>query len=161
MQKILTDAKLAQSSIYFRAYTNAALREAGMGDQYVQQLGPWREMLRDGLTTWAEWNGPDSRSDCHAWGASPNFELLRTVAGIEPSAPGFKRVRIAPHLGDLKQLSAHMPHPAGTIQVQFTRDGSELRADINLPSGTSGELEWTGETRALQPGVNHLTLNGR
>ncbi|HEY7209750.1 MAG TPA: alpha-L-rhamnosidase C-terminal domain-containing protein [Bryobacteraceae bacterium] len=161
MQKILTDPKLAQSSIYFRAYTNAALRDAGLGDQYIQQLGPWREMLRDGLTTWAEWNGPDSRSDCHAWGASPNFELLRTVAGIEPAAPGFKQVRIAPHLGDLKQLTARMPHPAGMIQVRFAREGRQLHADVDLPPGTPGEFEWASEKHALQPGANRITLNGR
>jgi hypothetical protein len=32
--------ELAQSSIYFRAYTNAALREVRSGDRYLGMLGP-------------------------------------------------------------------------------------------------------------------------
>ena len=53
-------------------------------------------MLNRGLTTWAETADP-TRSDCHAWSASPNYDLLSIVAGIQPAAPGFKRVRIEPH----------------------------------------------------------------
>ena len=45
---------------------NAMLREVGLGDRYLASLGPWREMLGQGLTTWAEWSGADTRSDCHA-----------------------------------------------------------------------------------------------
>jgi alpha-L-rhamnosidase len=149
--------ELAPSSVYFRAYTNATLREAGLGGRYLEMLGPWRQMLADGLTTWAEWNGPDSRSDCHAWGASPNFELLRTVAGIESMAPGFRRVRIAPNLGQFKEVSARMPHPRGAIAVKLHLD-TALSADIDLPEGTDGEFEWAGASHALLAGPNHLKL---
>lgn len=156
MQKVFSDATLAPASIYFRAYTNAALREAGMGDEYVSKLGPWREMLGDGLTTWAEWNGPDSRSDCHAWGASPNFELLRTVAGIDSAAPGFRKVRIAPNLGTLPDLTAQAPSPAGLIQLKLQHKGSHLTADVELPPGITGDFVWNASTKALRPGSNHL-----
>jgi hypothetical protein len=162
MQRVLDDSSLAQSSIYFRAYTNAALREAGMGDKYLSSLGPWREMLKQGLTTWAEWNGPDARSDCHAWGASPNFELFRTVAGIEPIAPGFGRVRVAPHLGDLKHLVARMPHPKGEIQVDFNHENARrLAGDVTLPPGITGILEWAGVSQPLHEGKNHFQMEGR
>jgi alpha-L-rhamnosidase len=162
MRRVFADPSLAQSSIYFRAYTNAALREAGMGDKYLDSLGPWREMLKQGLTTWAEWNGRDTRSDCHAWGASPNFEMFRTVAGIEPIAPGFRRVRVAPHLGNLKHLAAHMPHPKGEIQVDFAHDNPHLLAgDVTLPTGITGVLEWAGVSQPLSEGKNHFHLEGR
>jgi len=118
-------------------------------------LGPWREMLKDGLTTWAEWNGPDSRSDCHAWGASPNFEILRTIAGIESSAPGFRRVRVAPNLGTLQHITASMPHPEGEIHVELQQQGNHRIADIDLPPNTTGELDWAGQTHPLQSGHNH------
>ncbi len=152
-----TAIELAQTSIYFRAYTNATLREVGLGDSYLGWLEPWRQMLKDGLTTWAEWNGPDSRSDCHAWGASPNFELFRTVAGIESMAPGFRRVRIAPNLGQLKEVSARMPHPRGAIEVKLVRNRG-LTADIDLPEGTDGQFEWAGTSRALHSGRNHFEV---
>jgi len=155
VEHLFQDSTLAQSTIYFRAYTNATLREVGLGDRYLDSLGPWREMLKDGLTTWAEWNGPDSRSDCHAWGASPNFEILRTIAGIDSSAPGFRRVRVAPNLGALQHITASMPHPEGEIHVELQQQGNHRIADIDLPPNTTGELDWAGQTHPLQSGHNH------
>ncbi|MBV8812496.1 MAG: family 78 glycoside hydrolase catalytic domain [Acidobacteriaceae bacterium] len=156
MEKVIADSTLAQSTIYFRAYTNAALRKVGLGDRYVDMLGPWREMLSQGLSTWAEWNGPDARSDCHAWGASPNFELIRTVAGVESVAPGFKRVRIAPNMGSLQKVTASMPHPNGEIRVSLKHKNGKLIADLSLPPNITGEFEWAGKTRPLRAGDNHM-----
>ncbi|MGA8026164.1 MAG: alpha-L-rhamnosidase C-terminal domain-containing protein, partial [Bryobacteraceae bacterium] len=113
-------------------------------------------MLAQGLTTWAEVNEPDTRSDCHAWGASPNFELLRTVAGIESIAPGFARVRVAPNLGSLQRVTATMPHPNGEIRVDLKRRRDKLSADVELPPGITGEFDWSGTTHSLNPGKNHL-----
>ena len=159
MEKVFAEPALAQASIYFRAYTNAALREVGLGDRYLQVLGPWKQMLDQGLTTWAEWNGPDTRSDCHAWGASPNFELLRTVAGIESEAPGFEKVRISPNLGQLKRVNATMPHPKGEIKVDLRMTAENLlMADVDLPVGTTGEFVYRGIYRALKAGPNHLEI---
>ncbi|MFL6352848.1 MAG: alpha-L-rhamnosidase N-terminal domain-containing protein [Bryobacteraceae bacterium] len=156
IEKVITDASLAQSSIYFRAYTNATLRKVGLGKRYLDMLGPWRDMLIQGLTTWAEWSGPDARSDCHAWGSSPNYELLRTVAGIESLEPGFHRVRIAPNLGTLEHVTATMPHPKGEIRVDLRRKRVKLLAEVELPSGTSGNFDWLGRSVDLKPGKNHL-----
>jgi hypothetical protein len=158
IERVISDTALAQSSIYFRAYTNATLRRVGLGDRYLEMLGPWREMLTQGLTTWAEWSGPDARSDCHAWGSSPNYELLRTVAGIESLAPGFRRVRIAPNLGKLDHISATMPHPKGEIRLDLQQRGGKLVADVELPSDITGNFEWLGRSVALKPGKNHLEL---
>ncbi|MEP6952342.1 MAG: hypothetical protein ABI863_23825 [Ginsengibacter sp.] len=47
----------------------------------------WKDNLANGLTTWAEGGINGSRSDCHAWGASPNIEFFRTVLGIDTDAP--------------------------------------------------------------------------
>jgi len=158
VEKIISDTSLAQSSIYFRAYTNATLRKVGLGERYIDMLGAWREMLNQGLTTWAEWSGPDARSDCHAWGSSPNYELLRTVAGIESVAPGFRRVRIAPNLGKLQHVTATMPHPNGEIRVDLQQRGGKPVANVELPSGVSGEFDWAERRVSLKSGQNHLEL---
>jgi hypothetical protein len=159
LEKTISDPLLAHSSIYFLAYTNGALREVGLGDRYLEMLGPWRDMLNQGLTTWAEEAKPDTRSDCHAWGASPNFELLRTVAGIDSMAPGFKEVRIAPNLGKLPGLDATMPHPNGPIHVLLKRRRNDkLDAEITLPRDVTGEFVWQEQPHALKPGLNRLRL---
>lgn len=156
-EKMIGDNSLAPASIYFRAYTNAALREVGLGDRYLEQLEPWRRILADGLTTWAE-TDHGARSDCHAWGASPNYELLRTVAGIDSMAPGFARVRVAPNLGALTQVHARMPHPKGEIDVKLVKSGAKLTADVELPAGITGEFEWAGAKKALAAGKNRVTF---
>ncbi len=79
-----------------------------MGDQDLQLLAPWRQMVASGLTTWAE-NPEPTRSDSHAWSAHPNFDFLTIVAGIRPKTPGFAAVTIEPHLGSLKHVASSMP----------------------------------------------------
>lgn len=154
MEKVVSDHSLVQASIYFRAYVNEALLRAGLGDRYLEMLGPWRVMLGLHLTTWAEALTFD-RSDCHAWGSSPNYELFRTVLGIESAAPGFKRVRIAPHLNGLAEVSGTVPSPAGPITVAIKQDG---KASIDLPRGIDGEFLWKGKTHVLKAGHTEIPI---
>jgi len=108
--------------------------------------------LSRGLTTFAEKPDP-TRSDCHAWSASPNYELLASVAGIEPSSPGFRTVHIAPHLGSLEWVKGSMPHPNGEIAVDLKREGtSGIAGSIRLPAGIAGDFEWNGAKLALHAG---------
>jgi len=155
MRRVLTDSALTQSTFYFRYYLFRAMKKAGLGDEYLRQLDPWREMLRLGLTTWAEKPEP-TRSDCHAWSAHPNFDLLATVAGIEPAAPGFAEVEIRPHLGPLRELKATLPVPQGEITVAYQRRGEGLVADVTLPEKLSGWFYWKEEKTPLRGGRQHL-----
>lgn len=157
MQRVLSDASLTQCSYYFRFYLFKAMNRAGLGDEIVSQLGPWRQMLALGLTTFAEKPEP-TRSDCHAWSAHPDFDLLAQVAGIEPSKPGFAAINIRPHLGPLKQLSASIPIPQGEVSVSYRLTGTHLAADITLPHGIDGSFYWKGHRVALHGGAQHLAL---
>lgn len=151
---------LSAPSYYFRFYLSRALEHSGLADLYLSQLGPWYNMLHLGLSTWAETPEP-TRSDCHAWSASPNYDLLTIVAGIHPSAPGFRRVRIEPHLRGLHYLNASMPHAGGLIKTAYTLDGTSWRATISLPPGLDGDLIWGGHSYALRTGTQTLRLESR
>ncbi|MDX2154503.1 MAG: alpha-L-rhamnosidase C-terminal domain-containing protein [Bryobacteraceae bacterium] len=160
MERTVADTTLAPASIYFRYYLNRAAIEAGLGDQYLDLLDEWRTMLSRGLTTWAEKADP-TRSDCHAWGASPNIELYRTILGVDSAAPGFKRVTVTPHLGKLDHASGSVPHPAGEIRVALKRTGpAHLEAEIHLPAGVTGEFSWNGTRTQLAPGRNRFVKHG-
>jgi hypothetical protein len=148
---------MSQASYYFRFYLSRALEHAGLGDLYLSQLGPWHNMLEQGLSTWAERPEP-SRSDCHAWSASPNYDLLTIVAGIRPGAPGFSRVLIAPHLAGLKHLEASMPTPKGMVRVAYKLEGTSWSATVTLPKGIAGDLAWEGRTYTLHEGTQTITL---
>jgi len=145
------------ASYYFRFYLSRALEHAGMADEYLDSLDPWRKLLPLHFSTWPEIPG-DTRSDSHAWTAHPIYDLLTLVAGIEPASPGFATVRIAPHLGKLPSLSASYPHPDGMIEVKYDRRGSGIDATITLPGKLTGEFVLNGKRQSLNPGVNHITI---
>jgi alpha-L-rhamnosidase len=151
---------LTQATYYFRFYLARALDHAGMGDQYLRLLEPWRKMVSLGLTTWAEQPEP-TRSDSHAWSAHPNYDFLTIVAGIRPATPAFATVLLAPHLGSLKHLSAAVPNPQGMIEVEYTVEHFWVKAVAILPPGVSGELLWEGETSTLHEGKQELQLRLR
>ena len=155
MKKTLSDSSLIQTTIYFRYYLNLALDKSGLGDSLLDNLQIWENQMSLGLTTWAEMPEP-SRSDCHAWGASPNIEFYRIILGIESAAPGFKEVRISPALGKLRNVSGTIPHPNGEISVSYNLDKGE--AVISLPQQTSGTFIWKGKEYKLNSGKQVLKL---
>lgn len=158
MQKVLSDTSLSQATFFYRFYLNQALKKAGMGDAYYSQLTPWRHMLDMGLTTFAE-NPDPTRSDCHAWSASPNYDFLATICGIEPAAYGFTKVKIEPHLGELQWASGVLPHPKGNLAISLKRQGTNsINATIDLPQGVTGDFIWNGKNVKLKEGKNAIVL---
>lgn len=158
MQKVLRDSSLSQATFYYRFYLTQALKKAGMADLYYAQLKPWRDMLATGLTTFAE-NPEPTRSDCHAWSASPDYDFLATVCGIIPASAGFQTVLIQPALGELNAVTATMPHPAGAIAVSFKRQGREgISGTITLPALLRGTFRWKGKEVALHGGTQQVIL---
>jgi hypothetical protein len=158
MERVLADTTLIQSTYYFSFYLFEALRKAGLGDRYIEQLEPWKKMLQMGFTSTPE-NPEPTRSDSHAWAAHPNYGLLATVLGVRPASAGFRTVRVAPALGPLRWAEGRVPHPLGDIDVRLTRTGSRgLRAQVTLPPGLRGELIWDGRRVPLHPGRQDLRL---
>jgi hypothetical protein len=144
------------ASYYFRFYLARALDHAGMANEYLNSIDPWRKLLPLHFSTWPEVPG-NTRSDSHAWSAHPIYDLLTLVAGIEPASPGFATVHIAPHLGNLTSLKASYPHPQGMIEVEYHRQGDKLNATITLPGTLTGSFVYEGKDRwPLKPGVNQI-----
>jgi alpha-L-rhamnosidase len=150
-----TPTGILSASYYFRFYLARALEHAGMADEYLRSIDPWRKLLPMHFSTWPEVPG-ETRSDSHAWTAHPIYDLLTLVAGIEPASPGFETVRIAPHMGELPSLTATYPHPAGEIRVEYTRDGGGLNAKITLPGSLKGSFVLNGKAWPLKPGENSI-----
>ena len=149
--------QMTAATYYFRFYLARAIDHAGMGDRYLQLLGPWRDMISLGLTTWAESPEP-TRSDSHAWGSHPNYDLVTILAGIKPRTPGFKTILIAPHLGSLDHVNSAMPTPNGDVEVQYDRTANGIRAQVKIPANSTGEMIWNGKRLELHPGTQGLTL---
>jgi hypothetical protein len=144
------------ASYYFRFYLARALDHAGLADEYLDSIRPWRKLLPLHFSTWPEIPG-DTRSDSHAWSAHPVYDFLTLVAGIEPASPGFATVRIAPHLGALPSVTATYPHPQGEIRVEYHRKDAGLDATITLPGTLTGSFFLNGKSWPLKPGLNQIS----
>ena len=155
MKKILLGDNMTHATLYWSFYVMEALQACGLGDQYLDSLDVWTQVMDLGVTTWPE-SGPNSRSECHGWGASPNFHFLKITAGIQPSSPGFNDVLVQPHFGDLNRIQANMPHPKGMITLDLKRTQGTVSGWIQLPEGINGTFSWNGTGLELSPGRNEI-----
>ncbi|TCJ37067.1 alpha-L-rhamnosidase C-terminal domain-containing protein [Parafrankia sp. BMG5.11] len=149
---------MREVSYYYSWYLARALEHAGTADRYLDLLQTWRDLLALNYTTWPEERGK-TRSDTHAWSAHPTADLLGIVAGIGPGSPGYRSVRIAPNIGQLRSVDAVSATPAGPVTVSYRRDGSRLTADIGLPAGLTGEFVWAGRTYPLTKRKSAIVLD--
>ncbi|MBQ3978161.1 MAG: alpha-L-rhamnosidase [Bacteroidales bacterium] len=81
-------------------------------------------------------------SFCHGWASGPTAWLSQHILGVEPASPGFKTVRIRPHLGNLKWVEGDFPTPYGIIHVTHSRrpDG-QISSTVELPEGVDLSAE--------------------
>jgi len=77
----------------------------------------------------------------HAWGAAPANLLPRKVLGVEPLQPGYARILIRPHLGNLAWAGGRVPTPRGPVALRFETDPKWFRATVEIPPGTTARLE--------------------
>lgn len=151
----MKNINLSMASYYFSFYLSRALEVSGLSNQYQRTLAPWREMMNEGLSTWAETPEP-TRSDSHAWSAHPTFDLLHLVAGIRPSKPHFSALTIAPAPGNLTRFQAVYPHRLGNISVTMIHEHGKDHFELVIPSGLPSEFVWKGHTYSLHEGQQTL-----
>ncbi|MEJ0056619.1 MAG: alpha-L-rhamnosidase C-terminal domain-containing protein [Bacteroidota bacterium] len=156
LNRIVTNKEITPTTLYFDFYLARAMNKAGAGDLYYDLLSKWKDYLKLGLTTFPE---GVTRSECHAWSASPNFEMLALFAGVETAAPGFKKVIIRPQLQKLDKVSGSIAHWAGKLEVSFEKKGKHLSGVVSLPAGITGRLEWGGSTVLLKEGKNEVGVD--
>jgi hypothetical protein len=155
VKRIVDTENLTPTTLYFDFYLARAMNQAQAGDLYMSLLAKWKDLLSLGLTTFPE--GVD-RSECHAWSASPNYEMLATFAGVQPAAPGFKKVVIRPLMQSLDNVQGNIPHWAGDLQVDFVKKGKQLIGKVILPKDITGRLEWNGKVIDLKSGENTISV---
>ncbi|HKJ33968.1 MAG TPA: alpha-L-rhamnosidase C-terminal domain-containing protein [Balneolales bacterium] len=158
MKRVLADKSLIQTTYYYHFYLFQALKKAGLGNELIGTLKPWDHMLHLGLSTFAETPEP-TRSDCHGWSSSPVYEMMTTIAGIQPAQPGFQKVSIQPHLGSLKWINTTVPTPQGEIELKLHRNGNQLTGKVVLPGNESGTFTWHKHVVHLQAGSRNIRLS--
>ena len=156
------DPSLVAASLQYQAYHHRALVALGRGESYVSRLGPWRQLLSWGFSTFPEYPRLTTRSDCHPWSAYPAYELLTVVCGIRPAELAFRKVTIEPHLGPLSWVEGSLPHPGGgEMRVAFRRTARGLEGEVSLPPGVTGTFVAGGKSTALTGGTQRVQAKNR
>lgn len=75
-------------------------------------------------------------SFCHGWASGPTAWLSQHVLGITVLEAGCRKIKIEPHLGDLKWVEGTYPTPFGVIYVKHEKkeDGT-IKSTIKAPKG--------------------------
>ncbi|MBV8136222.1 MAG: family 78 glycoside hydrolase catalytic domain [Deltaproteobacteria bacterium] len=124
---------------FFSHLLHDAMVRAGRRDLVQSRCLKWWPQIERGNTVFEEYwearSGTGSR--CHAWSATPTYDLTTHVLGVKPRKPGYAEVEIAPWFGSLRHLEGKVPTPRGFIEVTLDR---ERGGEIVIPPGAVGYL---------------------
>jgi len=109
----------------------------------------WDSMLPDGTVN----PGEMTSFNHYALGAVADW-LHRTVAGLAPAAPGYRRLLVRPLPGGgLRHAAAAHETPYGRAEVAWERADGTLAVDVLVPPGTTAQVVLPGEEgRAAEVG---------
>jgi hypothetical protein len=138
----LIRARRLSCGVYVAAFVIEGCFQAGDPDLAWSLINSrdersWHEMLTHGATTCMEAWGPDQKwntSWCHPWSSSPVYLVAEYVMGLTPAEPGWKAVRVAPHIpATLDRIEMTIPTPRGPIRGCYERRAGYT---LSVPPGT-------------------------
>lgn len=126
------------ASIYMEKYVIEALYILGQPDDAKSRIKTrMAHALQSTYTTLPEAFGEDSN---HGWSGWPAYIAGRYIAGISPTAPGYARYRVAPHLGSLRHVVCTVPTVKGEIRVRIDQEADSMRIRLSAPERTIGTV---------------------
>lgn len=136
------------TGIFGTRYLVDALNAAGRPDVALTVLdqrtypGFGWEIAQGGTTAWEEWTYRSGMHTYdHAMFAGVDASLLTEFGGIEPAAPGYERIRVAPATPDgLDHASASIDTVRGRVSSAWRRTGGVLHLDVTVPVNATAEV---------------------
>ncbi len=135
-------------SVYAAQYLMEAMFENGAAAEAMALITAdndrsWRHMVESGTTiTWEAWDQKykPNQDWNHAWGAAPANLLPRYILGAEALEPGWKTLRIRPHLAGLTYAKGKVPTPRGSVHIDWNHSES-FNLTLTLPEATKARVE--------------------
>ncbi len=108
----------------------------------------WDSMLPDGSIN----PGEMTSFNHYALGAVADW-LHRTVAGLSPLEPAYRRFEIAPNIGGgMTYASARHKTPYGIAEVTWKLEGDQLEVAAIVPANTRATVRFPGSAEVLEVG---------
>jgi hypothetical protein len=140
-----------------RHFLHQAVAQAGQRDRVATLCLDWMPQIERGNTTFEEfWDAPaGTASRCHAWSATPTYDLTTHVLGVRPVVEtaadlGFRRVVFEPAPGFASHMAGSVPTPYGELYVEIAHD----LARVDVPYGIN-------ECVLRLPAQEHVFGSGR
>ena len=158
-------------------FVNDALTMTGhLDDAYallLQREAPsWLYAVTMGATTiWERWDSmlPDgsinpgemTSFNHYAFGAVADW-MHRSVGGLAPLEPGYRRILVAPQPGGgLTWARTSLQTPHGLAAVRWDLEGSGLRVQVTVPEGVEAVLRIAGrDDEVVGTGIHVRTAEG-
>ena len=155
------------------ALTNAGAISSAYELPLQRKCPSWLYPVTMGATTiWERWDSllPDgtvnpgemTSFNHYAFGAVADW-LHRTVAGLAPADPGYRRIVVRPRPGGgLTHASAAHDSPYGRIQVAWQLVGDRIEVDVTVPPGVTALVQLPTATFTpveVGAGQHHFTAS--
>lgn len=150
LKKLKEENYQANVGILGAKFVLRVLGETGHIDELVrfmtqEQCPGWGYWVKQGATAlWEHWNGDHSR--IHVMFGDVSACMFRYLAGIVPTAPGFKAVRLRPAVRckALPTFTCTHRTPAGILESSVRQKGGERIYLCRIPKGMTATLELPG-----------------
>lgn len=100
------------------------------------------EIAHNATSSWEEWlytSGMETHD--HAMFAGVNASLYTVLAGIEPAAPGYAAVTVAPQVpAGLDHVAASLDTVRGRVAGSWTRHGGALTLTVTVPPNSTATV---------------------
>jgi len=145
------ESQVVMAQPFYSHFLHRALRMDGRVGTLIDNIRRrWSALLADGESTFREtWQLEPITSKCHAWSATPTFDLSTDLLGVSPIADGFRRLRIAPQTADLQWARGRYPTPHGEVGVEWRNDAGGLHLNIVVPPDCEAEVICPGASTAI------------
>ncbi|WKN45603.1 alpha-L-rhamnosidase C-terminal domain-containing protein [Tunicatimonas pelagia] len=134
------------ASPYMEKYVLEALFQMGYAEYALERMKKRFAKMVDHptiTTLWEGWGigseGYGGGTTNHAWSGGGLTLLSQYVAGVSPTAPGYKTFQVKPQLGSLKQVKGEVPSIRGkiTVEIEVAR---EYRLSLEVPEQTVAKV---------------------
>ena len=78
---------------------------------------------------------------CHGWAGGPAYLLPAYVLGVQPIGPGWEKVRVHPHPGDISEARGTLATPRGPLTVSWRREQGGCKVEVIAPDGMRVEVQ--------------------
>jgi hypothetical protein len=121
------------ANTFYSHFVQCAFIKAGRADLVLDLIrNRYGPMLHKGATTLWESFAPTA-SLCHGFSATPTYQLVTGLLGLQPSADGFASVRIAPLPTDLSHVECRFGTVVGELTARLDRNDQGWMMKASLP----------------------------